>query len=184
MNGWIGFELFYSRSIKFPDIVAAYNIFMNDVDSMDQMRATSPTSRAEQRLNMSIFTLILDLTMENSFSTYSKLRTLENSLPKVEFHEFKRRVVVSLVQPLCGSASDSARRKRYLPAPEEQVPAQVQDVNTAREWQAPFHVLLDTKNSAKIRCFLWPQLGMKERVMTACSACGQGFHENCFAAYL
>lgn len=39
--------------ILVPTIVAAYNLTMNGVDRVDQLRSTNPTRRKEQRLPVS-----------------------------------------------------------------------------------------------------------------------------------
>jgi hypothetical protein len=41
---WCGHEVFHRTKLKVPAIVAAYNMFMNAVDRMDQIRSTAPTT--------------------------------------------------------------------------------------------------------------------------------------------
>ncbi len=69
---------------------AAYNIFMNSVDRTDEKRSTTPTCRAEKRLNMSLFTWTLHLCANNAYALFQYLREERNDLSNVCFQELKR----------------------------------------------------------------------------------------------
>jgi len=51
-----------------PAVIVAYNKYMNSVDRFDQLRATLRGVRKEQRLTMSVFSFILDATIQNAYS--------------------------------------------------------------------------------------------------------------------
>ena len=86
---WLGNEVIRRSQITVPAIVAAYNIFMNSVDRMDQLRAAAPCRRKETRLNMSLFTWVLDLSVHNAYSVFSHLRTEDHTIENIPFQEFK-----------------------------------------------------------------------------------------------
>lgn len=54
---------------------------MNGVDKFDQTRSTVPCVRKEIRLEMSIFTAILDWSIMNAFAVYKAL-DLEKEFPE------------------------------------------------------------------------------------------------------
>jgi hypothetical protein len=57
---WCGTEASTRTTFNVPAPIKAYNLFMNRVDRVDQLRSTNPTRRKEVRVNMSLFTSILD----------------------------------------------------------------------------------------------------------------------------
>ena len=100
MSRWTGEEVFHRSVVEVPTLIAAYNIFMNSVDRMDQISSTAPTRRAEKRLKMTIFTWILDLALHSTNEVYVQLRRMDKSFRDTNFQEFKRRVEEQLELPL------------------------------------------------------------------------------------
>ncbi|OWZ13352.1 LOW QUALITY PROTEIN: hypothetical protein PHMEG_00013340 [Phytophthora megakarya] len=70
LQRWTGTEVFRHSNVCAPAIVCAYNKYMNAVDRFDQLRSTNPTRRRGLRLQMSIFTWLLDVAIHNAFSMY------------------------------------------------------------------------------------------------------------------
>ena len=178
INRWTGSEVFHRSTIEVPAIVAAYNLFMNGVDRMDQVRSTAPARRAERRLSMSIFTWLLDLSSHNAFAIYSQLRGMDKSLPNITFQEFKRRIAEQLVNPLRSSRKSSSRPqcdggKRNLP------PCEITETEAQTEMRKGdmrgVHVLLKTKNSTTARCFVCSLQQKVTRVRETCVGCKKGF---------
>lgn len=73
---------------------------MNAVDPMDQQRSTNPTRRAKRQVAMSLFTMVIDLSMHNAYMIYEHLMSTEPQPMKVSYREFKRRIAEALVQSL------------------------------------------------------------------------------------
>jgi hypothetical protein len=96
---WTGVENLHRMDFLVAAPIVAYNMFMNGVDRMDQYHATLPTQRKEQRLHMTIFTFILDLSITQAYAIYQK-KADEKKDSKVSFFEFKRSSCQSLI---CGS---------------------------------------------------------------------------------
>lgn len=49
---WNGLEILHRATVHVPAVIVVYNIFMNYVDRMDQIRSASPTRRKVRRLYM------------------------------------------------------------------------------------------------------------------------------------
>ena len=72
ISRWTGTEVL-NRSDFFVAVpIVAYNMFMNDVDHMDQYRSTLPTQCKELRLHMTIFTFLLDLAVSQAYAIHQK----------------------------------------------------------------------------------------------------------------
>ncbi len=97
VDRWVGVEVFRRSKMKVPAIVAAYNIFMNSVDIMDQLRATTPSRRKEKRLAMSLFTWVLDFATSNAYAIFKHLRE-KGSIPldALSFQVFKHKVITQI----------------------------------------------------------------------------------------
>jgi hypothetical protein len=63
---WTGLEVMHYSMFEVPAIVRAYNLFMNAVDRIDQIRSSCPTRRREKRVSMTLFTFVLDLAIINA----------------------------------------------------------------------------------------------------------------------
>ena len=106
MKRWTGGESLHRTTLQVPAIFAAYNIFMNAVDRVDQIRASLVTMRKEIRVNMSIWTAILDWSTMNSYSLYKSLK-----LGNLPFREYK----LMLVKQLCHGLEDDEEENPVAP---------------------------------------------------------------------
>jgi len=57
VHRWTGVEIMKQTAFLVPAPIVAYNLFMNGVDRMDQLRSTNMTRCREKRLYMTIFTM-------------------------------------------------------------------------------------------------------------------------------
>ena len=67
---------------------------MNGVDRVDQRRSTNATVQQEKRLNMSIFTMMIDLAINNVYAIYQELEKDQ----RLTFSQFKHKIGWKLVQ--------------------------------------------------------------------------------------
>ncbi|KAK1935571.1 hypothetical protein P3T76_010266 [Phytophthora citrophthora] len=65
---WTGDQVLQLKTFQVPAMVAAYDLFMNGVDRVDQLRSTNTIRRKEKRVSMSIPTWALD----RAFSLYKR----------------------------------------------------------------------------------------------------------------
>ncbi|GMF68114.1 unnamed protein product [Phytophthora fragariaefolia] len=70
LRRWTGEQMVHRKTVEVPAMIVAYNLFMNGVDRVDQLRSTNPIRRKEKRLSMSILTWALDLALVNSFALF------------------------------------------------------------------------------------------------------------------
>src|SRR5687768_7215273 len=82
-----------------PAPIIAYNCLMNRVDRMDQLRSSNPTQQREQRLQMSIWTLCLDVSVNNTYAIYKKLHQKKKKRT-MSLWEFKHKICCCLVLPV------------------------------------------------------------------------------------
>ena len=80
LSRWTGKEIFHRTNFLVPSPIVAYNLFMNSVDRMDQKRSALPCKRKEQRLEMSVFTYLLDLACLQAYAIYSEIETSKNKM--------------------------------------------------------------------------------------------------------
>lgn len=71
----MGDESLHRTMMNVPAIIVAYNLFMNGVDVVDQMRASQPMAREEQRVTMTMFFFLIDIAIQNAFSLSKVLNT-------------------------------------------------------------------------------------------------------------
>lgn len=83
---WTDDRVLHRKIFMAPTVVAVYNRFMNGVDRVDQLRSTNPTRRREKRLDMTLFTWLLDMATINAFSLMKRMTSTN-----VTLREFKRR---------------------------------------------------------------------------------------------
>lgn len=60
MKRWIGTESMHCTVLEFQVVIVAYNLSMNEVGRFDQFRATNTLVLIERRVNISVFTFLLD----------------------------------------------------------------------------------------------------------------------------
>ncbi len=85
--------------MRVPAIVAACNMFTNAMDRMDQIRSMVPTRHWEKHLPMTLFTLILDLAVNNARAIKHKLELGDEISNGIEckMASYKRRLCEQLV---------------------------------------------------------------------------------------
>jgi len=164
---WVGDENLSRSTVNVPSIVAAYNSFMNSVDRMDQLRASSPTRRRESRVYMSLLSWIMDISINNGLALYNELRRSDSSLTPLTMEKFKLSIIEGFV--LRGHSST-------------QIPQQIVIDITSNDVPTHLHYLLKS-TGARPRCFVCMALGNDVKVLQYCSQCQRGFHTNCFAVY-
>ena len=103
MKRWTGGESMHRTTLKVPAVFAAYNLFMNGVDRVDQIRSSMVSMKKENRVSMSLWTAILDWSCINSFSLYRSM-----NLGNLKFREYKRKIV----KQLCFGSDDDRRHRR------------------------------------------------------------------------
>ena len=75
---WTGVEMIARSRIQCPAIIVSYQLFMNSVDRVDQLRSTAATRRKEKRIHMSLWTYCIDLTVHQAFRVYKELLAQKN----------------------------------------------------------------------------------------------------------
>ena len=155
----------HRTQMQVPGIVAAYNRFMNGVDRMDQLRASSSAKRREKRVYMSLLSWILDLSVNSGLAIYKEMRCENQLLTNLTVAEFKRLIMQGLV---------AAHIAQFSIAPEPSC--------TVRPHGKSSHLLLKSKGT-RLRCFVCSALGFDAKVTQFCLACNRGFHINCFSIY-
>ena len=102
IHHWTGSKYISHSQFLAPVPVAAYNKFMNGVNCFDQLQLTNATCRKEQRVNMSLFTYVLDIAGINAFQVYKKLCN-KGCIPKegcgMDVASFKCKICQSLTDP-------------------------------------------------------------------------------------
>jgi len=99
ISRWTGTEVLHWTDFFVPAPIVAYNMFMNGVHHMDQRRATLATQRKEQRIQMTIFTFILDLAVTQGFAIYQKL-AVGKAEKMLSFFNFKCNLCESFIKQL------------------------------------------------------------------------------------
>ncbi|KAF4132759.1 Transposase IS4 [Phytophthora infestans] len=180
---WTGTEVFRRSKVCAPAIVCAYNKYMNAVDRFDQLRSTNPTRRREKRLQMSIFTWLLDVAIHNAYAIYQAIiaaanghaatdnandHEVEVSAPK-SLREAKEEIVNLLVAAQHMHMQSLRHRANHREP--------IEDIVGSDQSQ---HML--TRSRGKLLCLLCSIRGGKNRVKYACTRCRRGYHVECFMA--
>ncbi|KAG6944004.1 hypothetical protein JG688_00017320 [Phytophthora aleatoria] len=105
-----GNENLHRKVFMVPTVIAAYNMAMNGVDRVDQLRATNPTRHKEMRLSMSLFTWAFDLCVINAFALLNQIRPADTR--KITLREFKRRIAQQLTEKQTTITKQLRERKR------------------------------------------------------------------------
>ena len=176
LRRWTKTESIFRTEFLAPAIFVAYNIFMNGVDRMDQVRVANPSRRCEKRVSMSIFTWALDIACNNALSI---LKTL---FPDRiwNMRNFKREISMALVRPL---QMTKASRKVNTQQHKIQTPLSFPEMNKIIGSDASKHYMLKNKNGQMMQCFVCKILsGKRLRSAYSCVECGKGYHVDCFTA--
>lgn len=156
LRRWTKSRNMFREEFLAPALFVAYNIFMNGVDRMDQIRVVNPSRRREKKLVMTIFTWALDLSCNNAYSVYKSMHPKEICSMKT----FKYNIIMSLI-----GESISALPKNNPPSLER-------------------HLLLRNRNDGRLDCCICKRLKRKRmKSLYSCTVCKKGFHVNCYSAY-
>ncbi|GMF49481.1 unnamed protein product [Phytophthora fragariaefolia] len=174
LRRWTGDQVMHRKTIHVPAIIVAYNLFMNAVDRVDQLRRTNLIRRKERRLSMSILTWALDLALINAFSLFRKVAC--NATTRVTLHAFKRRVAEKLT-----SVQRSRRQKQRR---QEAAPNQpIEDVVGADDSLHAITPNSKRHSQGKFTCYLCSLRGFSTKALYGCTGCHRGFHVVCFSAF-
>ena len=172
MRRWMGNESMHRTLLHVPAVVVAYNMFMNGVDKYDQYRSTNAIVRKEKRVPMSIFTFLLDASIQNAFTI---MRTISAPVSATcSLREFKRRVAESLVTAWI----EKCQRRATL--------QQMSTSGNVHEDSLSSHQILETEGKRSTPCKLCKIMapdGKRRAGMYSCAQCNAGFHVNCFTFY-
>ncbi|KAK1938778.1 hypothetical protein P3T76_008853 [Phytophthora citrophthora] len=147
--------------------IVAYNLLMNSVDRVDQLRSTNPIRRKEKRLSMSILTWTIDLALINVFALFQKIAGVQAS--RVKLREFKRRVAESLT-PVQRMRMENARGAQ---------PAPTEPINNVLGADESLHAITPKLKGE----FNRETHGFSKKALFGCTSCHWGFHVSCFTAF-
>lgn len=77
---WSGYRMLHRTIFHVPALICAYNTYMIGVGHMDQIRSSVSTRCRERRLQMTLLTWVLYLSIHNAFVFYNSLRKFDVSL--------------------------------------------------------------------------------------------------------
>jgi hypothetical protein len=169
---WTDDRVLHRKVFMAPTIIAVYNRFMNGVDRVDQLRSTNPNRRREKRLDMTLFTWLLDIATINAYPLLKRTTT-----SSITLREFKRRIADSLTKSEKEARRLKARRdqKRQREALEDVVGA-----------DSSLHIITPnstTNSNGKLACYLCSLRGLSKKSRYGCTKCERGFHVECFSAF-
>ena len=171
---WLGKEVFHRTILRVPAIVVAYNIFMNSVDRFDQYRKTNELLRREKRVNMSIFTFLIDASINNAYALFRKLFPEK----KISMTEFKRRIAEQLVsKSRQGSDQDSnttTKDTKFVPFINHQI---IQNKDKKRQYCYLCKIMTNEKKDSTTK-----KKNIKQSAYS-CVQCQKCFCVNCFTGY-
>lgn len=171
LHRWTGNECIHRTIFHVPAIVVAYNLFMNGVDRFDQLRSTNACVRKESKVTMTLFTFLLDASIQNAFT----VRNVMHPEKKTTLREFKRVVAQQLVDDYLQDRENSRKRRATAELPQ-----------TAMGTISSNHILLENLDRKSARCYLCNIMANDEKSRTSiygCAECKRAFHVNCFAFY-
>lgn len=176
LERWFGEEALHRTTVFVPAVIVAYNLFMNSVDRFDQVRSTNATCRKEQRVPMSLFTFLLDASVQNAYAIQQAIPNASGPQPTVR--EFKRRIAEAFVVPL---VERNVRRRTLIPVTSTQTNHEI-----APHLESSTHMLLENNAKKSVQCFLCKVTspkGKASKSIYSCAACRYSFHVNCFAFF-
>lgn len=174
LRRWTGEQVMHRKTFQVPAVIVAYNLFMNGVDRVDQLRSTNPIRRKEKRLSMSILTWALDLALINAFALFKKVAGV--AAQRVTLREFKRRVADKLTT-VQQARQEKERRRESVPG------KPILDVVGADD---SIHAITPNStqfSAGKLTCYLCSLRGFTKKARFGCTGCHRGFHVPCFSAF-
>jgi len=187
---WTGKEIMTRSSFLVPAPIIAYYQYMSGVNRMDQLRSTNITRRHEKRLYMTIFTMVLDLSVYQAYCVYMTAIPNATKRRHKSILTFKQKIIESLIQPEMNRRSMSNAHRhnpvQILPTASRTARA----INEALGSIAEQHMLVKNKGWKKnnnkpqdVPCYLCRLRGMQLKTIYGCPQCQVGFHVECFTAY-
>ena len=147
---------------------------MNGVDQMDQLRSTNPTKRKEMRLHMTVFTLCLDIAVNNAFCIL-KLIDPKRAKRLKNIREFKSEICSLMTM---AHRTDRTRKRRHAAVIAATPPNRQQQVGEIDS----LHMILPNKGRKGIHCHMCLMRGLKLKTIYGCIQCRRGYHPECFTA--
>lgn len=167
------------RKLQVQYCVVAYSISMFAVDRFDKIRSTNTIMRREKRVSMSIFTYLLDASLQNAYTVLQSI--VVPGEVTYTAREFKRTVASQLVQPLIDR---NCRRYTISNVTRAEIP--LENINFTSSNSMENNILLETVDRKTTSCHLCKIAGkyLKSKwTIYACQDCQTGLQVNCFAFY-
>ena len=177
LKRWIGNEAMHRTVLMVPVPIVAYNIFMNGVDRFDQYRSTNPMTRKERRVPLSIFTFLLDASVQNAFA----IRKTIDPQSSCDYREFKRFIAEQLVIPYLNEKKNQSVRRARSTGDNDEGEGEVSLGSILSN-----HMLLENDGKRSANCYLCSLMTKdttKRTSIYGCVQCKQAFHVNCFTLY-
>ncbi|POM78669.1 Hypothetical protein PHPALM_3774 [Phytophthora palmivora] len=155
-----------------PTVIAVYDRFMNGVDRVDQLRSTNSNRRCEKRLDMIIFTWLLDIALINAYTLLKRMGEQVSTL-----REFKRKIADTLTRNEKAIRRQKSRRQKKR---------QRETIDEGVGAVTSLHITTpnSTRNSSgKLKCYLCSLRGISKKSKYGCTKCERGFHVECFSAF-
>ena len=193
---WTCDEHMKKTPIEVPALFAAYNLYMNGVDRVDQYRATAPVRRRERRVDAIIYSYIIDCSIHNAYAVSRKLDE-ENRT----YYQFKIDLALTLMSALPNGKYGMLAGIAGMDGDEDDL----NERNTigifkgAREGLLCIessliagagsdhidHYLVETVGKKYVNCFVCNFMSKDRcsRTCNTCMACKKGYHPNCFALF-
>ena len=93
-----------------PSVIADYNEFMLGVDKLDQLMSYYSFLHKSVKWWRKIFFWLLEVVVINAYIIYKQLARLRGERPMSHL-EFRRKLILSLSEPICSSAPHSTRTR-------------------------------------------------------------------------
>jgi hypothetical protein len=163
---------------------------MNGFDHMDQYHSTLATQHKEMRLQMTLFTFLLDLAISKAFALHQKMASDQRDKP-ISFFNFKQKECEQLVIPWVTAAWPRSRTSPDMSqhtneSSQEGNPTIEQTLGTIDETHMIVENLPRRSNPSRpqdIDCFLCRKMGKEMKTSYSCVQCKKGFHVNCFTSF-
>ncbi|KAG6943184.1 hypothetical protein JG688_00017736 [Phytophthora aleatoria] len=174
LRRWTGDRVMHRKTFQVSAMIVAYNLFMNGVDRVDQLRSTNPIRRKEKRLSISILTWALDLALINAFSLLNKVTG--PAAKKVKLREFKQHVAEQLTSVQRARMEKERRRQSVSSQPIDAVVGADDSVHAIPP-NSKQH------SNGKLVCYLCTLRGFCKKALYGCTGCQREFHVACFTAF-
>ncbi|POM66674.1 Hypothetical protein PHPALM_17429 [Phytophthora palmivora] len=152
------------KTFTIPTVIASY---MNAVDRADPLRSTNPTRRREKRLDMTLFTWLLDMAAINAFAL---LKRIAEGHPTLRIADTSTR-------------SEKAIRWQQVRRNKKRQCEALDDVVRA---DASLHIITPnstTHGNGKLKCYLCSLRRINKKAQFGYTTCERGFHVACFSAF-